>query len=232
MRFTGSPPAPDSLNVARPRAGDRATGGRMAALQRAWRRMVGRRVALRRARQLYTRHEPLRIDIGCGATPRPGFVGVDLHPAADIHWDLAWGLPFADETVVEIRSDHCFEHLELPRVVEVLRACHRVLVPGGQLDFSVPHIDPYLEAYARRDRDFLHEKIVDVPAEQAALYDTCFDRIAWLLLRSGEHRSLFDRESILHKTHLAGFHDVRTRDVDPDRDPDPRFSSVYVVATR
>jgi len=134
--------------------------------------------------------------------------------------------------VAEIRSDHCFEHLELPIVLDVLRECHRVLVPGGALDFTVPHIDPYLEAYQRRDFGFLRDKIVDVPSQQSELYGTCFDLIAWLLLRSGEHKSLFDRDSIVAKVRLAGFEDVQTRGYDPARDGDPRFSSVYVVAIK
>jgi len=141
-------------------------------------------------------------------------------------------LPFSDNSVTEIRSDHFLEHLELPLVVRVLKECYRVLVPGGILDFTVPHINPYLEAYEKNDLDFLKEKIHDIPQGQDVIYSTCFDRIAWLLLRSGEHKSLFDKESIISKVKLAGFSQVMTRDFDPKKDVNQRFSSVYVVAVK
>ena len=186
----------------------------------------------RQAKQLADGGEELWLDLGCGPIKRPGFVGIDLSLHADIQWDIRWGLPFNDNSVIEIRSDHFLEHLELPLVVKVLRECQRVLVSGGTLDFTVPHLDPYLDAYSRRDFDFLQEKIFDVPPRQEYLYNTCFDRIAWLLHRAGEHKSLFDRDSIVAKLRVAGFTDVATREFDPDRDTSQRFSSIYVVAIK
>ena len=159
-------------------------------------------------------------------------MGLDLSPDADIQWDIRWGLPFDDNSVIEIRSDHFLEHLELPMVVEVLRECRRVLVPGGMLYFTVPHLDPYVDAYLRRDWQFLKEKITDIPEGQEDLYSTCFDRIAWLLHRAGEHKSLFDRDSVIAKLRVVGFTDVRIREFDPNRDINWRFSSIYVGAVK
>jgi predicted SAM-dependent methyltransferase len=191
-----------------------------------------KRRGLRRAVRLQNQMDDLRLDLGCGPVKRPGFIGLDLFPKADIRWNIEWGLPFDDNSVVEIRSDHFLEHLDLPTVVEVLRECKRVLAPGGVLDFTVPHIDPYLDAYVRKDFDFLKDKIFDVPPRYEHLYTTCFDRISWLLHRAGEHKSLFDRESIVDKVKLAGFARVTTREFDVQRDTNPRFSSVYVVAVK
>ena len=64
------------------------------------------------------------------------------------------------------------------------------------------------------------------------LYNTCFDRISWLLLRSGEHKSMFDRESIVHKIHLAGFNQVKIDCFDPKIDLNQRFSSICVEAIK
>lgn len=191
-----------------------------------------KRHGIERAKQLANTVGELRLDLGCGSFKRSGFVGIDLLTMADIQWDIRWGLPLEDNSVTEIRSDHFFEHLELSDLVDVLRECRRVLVPGGVLDFTVPHFDPYLEAYLHKDFDYLKERIYDVPQGQEALYGTCFDRIAWLLYRSGEHKSLFDKESIVAKVKLAGFENVTTREFDPAKDTNPRFSSVYVVAIK
>ena len=184
------------------------------------------------ARRALRRNEPILLDVGCGADKRRGFLGVDLIRHADVWWNIKWGIPFPDESVSEIRSDHCFEHLDILDVIKTLRECHRVLKPGGKLDFTVPHLDPYLDAYLRRDTTFLAEKIEDIPAEVSRVLETPFDRIAWLLHRRGEHRSLFDKESILHKVRLAGFEEVSVRSFDPMADQLPRFSSVYVVARK
>jgi predicted SAM-dependent methyltransferase len=191
-----------------------------------------KRKGIKRATLLKGKDENVRLDLGCGSSKKPCFVGLDFSPDADIQWDIRWGLPFDDNSVIEIRSDHFLEHLELPMVVEVLRECRRVLVLGGVLNFTVPHINPYLDAYRRSDFKLLKEKIFDVPKEQEDLYNTCFDRISWLLYRSGEHKSLFDRESILAKVKLAGFASVTTREFDEIKDTNFRFSSIYVVAVK
>lgn len=191
-----------------------------------------RRRGLATAKRLYAEHSPLRLDLGCGGQARAGFVGVDLCPSADLHWNLCWGLPFPDESVAEIRSDHCLEHLPLKAVMTVLREAHRVLRRGGRLSFTIPHVDPYLDAYRRGDEAFLREKIFDVPAGTDVLYETPFDRIAWLLHRDGEHRSLFDAASIVAKVRRAGFGEAWTREYDAAQDIHPRFSSCYVEAIK
>jgi predicted SAM-dependent methyltransferase len=191
-----------------------------------------KRIGLNRVTQLKDQGGALKIDLGCGPLRRSDFVGLDLSPGADVQWDIRWGLPFDDSSVIEIRSDHFLEHLEVSMVVNVLRECRRVLIPGGILDFSVPHIDPYIDAYIRKDSEFLREKIFDVPQGQEQLFNTCFDRITWLLYRSGEHKSMFDKESIIAKVKLAGFKNVRTREFDEQRDKNFRFSSIYVVAQK
>jgi len=188
--------------------------------------------SLKFAKYLVESNAEIRLDLGCGPSARRGFIGIDISPGTDIQWDLKRGIPFKDNTVLEISSDHFFEHLELPVVVEILRECHRVLVPEGTLDFTVPHFDPYIEAYLSKNFNFLKEKIFDIPAEREALYSTCFDRIAWLLHRSGEHKAFFDKESILAKVKLAGFVNVSTRETDPSKDRNYRFSSINIVAIK
>lgn len=173
-----------------------------------------------------------RLDLGCGIIKRPGFLGIDINSQADIQWDLRAGIPFPDCSVAEIRSDHFFEHLNLPFVVTTFKECNRVLIPGGIFDFTVPHFDAYLDAYLRKDFEFLKKHIYDIPNGQEDYYNTCFDRISWLLLRGGEHTSLFDKQSLFAKLELAGFSRVSTREHDDKRDINRRFSSIYMEAIK
>ena len=71
--------------------------------------------------------------------------------------------------IAKAPSDHFLEHLGLPLVSAVLRECHRVLRPSGILDFTVPHFDPSISAYLRRDFDLLKETIYDIPKDHEAL---------------------------------------------------------------
>lgn len=191
-----------------------------------------RKRSLKYAHHLAKTSAEIKLDLGCGASKRPGFIGLDLNKAADLQWNILWGLPFDENSVFEIRSDHFFEHLELSDVVRIFSECRRILVPGGTLDFTVPHFDPYVDAYLRRDYKFLRERITDIPEGQEDLYGTCFDLISWLLHRSGEHRSMFDRDSILHKLKMAGFKKITIREFDPNIDVNWRFSSINVVAVK
>lgn len=173
-----------------------------------------------------------KLDLGCGPTKRYGYIGIDFSSNADIQWDLRFGIPCDDNSISIIRSDHFFEHLSIDELMDILKDCRRVLIKGGVLDFSVPHINPYISAYLENDFEFLKEKIHDIPDGKDDLFNTCFDRVVWLLHRSGEHKSMFDTESILEKVKLSGFNMVHTREYDPNKDNDPRFSSIYVVAIK
>jgi len=47
-----------------------------------------KRKGIKRAVQLKSKGGSLRLNLGCGPSKRPGFVGLDLSPDADIQWDI------------------------------------------------------------------------------------------------------------------------------------------------
>jgi len=54
-----------------------------------------------------------RVNIGCGYRPIPGWVNIELASSPDYHfWDCRRGLPFSDNTVTAIYSEHVFEHFD------------------------------------------------------------------------------------------------------------------------
>lgn len=88
-----------------------------------------------------TARELLRLDLGCGAKPQPGFMGVDIAPLESV-WvhDLRktpW--PWPDGSVAEVRCAHFFEHLEGDERLAFMDECYRILVPGGPLTIVCPH---------------------------------------------------------------------------------------------
>jgi hypothetical protein len=88
---------------------------------------------------------PLRLNIGCGQRPRPGFYGVDrvALPGVDIVADLNEPLAeLPDGCVVEVYTRHTLEHVE--RLLDLLVEIHRVTQPGGRVEVVVPHFsNPY-----------------------------------------------------------------------------------------
>lgn len=89
----------------------------------------------------------LKLNLGCGPTRREGFLGVDIgnYPEVDIRQDaLEYLRSLPDQSVTEVYSSHFLEHLDPEVFLELLRQVYRVLIPGGQTRFIVPHFsNPY-----------------------------------------------------------------------------------------
>jgi SAM-dependent methyltransferase len=81
----------------------------------------------------------MKIEIGGGTTPRgDGFINLDCLQCADIHINLETDpLPFDDDSVDEVYSAHCLEHVNnaVGVLVEVLRVCKL----GAFVELRFPH---------------------------------------------------------------------------------------------
>src|SRR5256885_15595045 len=112
------------------------TLGQELSTQRSHRRAVRKAAALT---------YPIKLNLGSGLRPRhvDGWVNVDVNSDADLQLDLREPLPFPDESVSEIYTEHFLEHLSYPNlddstawdvetpdrpshVLSLLRECRRV----------------------------------------------------------------------------------------------------------
>lgn len=85
---------------------------------------------------------PIRLDLGAGNYPQPGFVRMDQDPcngATDIVWDITNGIPLPDYSVSELYTSHCLEHFTATDVHFILQEIWRVCAPGAKLTIKVPH---------------------------------------------------------------------------------------------
>lgn len=83
---------------------------------------------------------PTKLNLGCGQTKLPGYLGVDKIKTAqvDIVHDLdVRPYPFADSSVAEIVADNVLEHVAslLPTMEEI----YRLLEPNGIIKIRVPY---------------------------------------------------------------------------------------------
>jgi predicted SAM-dependent methyltransferase len=109
------------------------------------------RAALKRVRR-YSGNS-LRLNVGCGKNFKQGWINIDLGKEADLQLDVREPLPFADESVSTVYSEHFFEHLEYPdEARHFLKESLRVLQPGGRFSVGVPDTEWLVTAYAGEDR--------------------------------------------------------------------------------
>lgn len=83
-----------------------------------------------------TDNEPLRLNVGAGACPIPGYVNLDIKSGTPI-----WELPYDDGTVDEIRASHVLEHVSYIKTTEVLAHWHAKLKDGGIVKIAVPNLE-------------------------------------------------------------------------------------------
>ena len=84
--------------------------------------------------------EPVRIDLGCGAAKREGFIGLDFVdlPAVDHVLDLTRDrYPFDDSSVDGVFSAHFLEHIEAPN--HVFSEIGRIAKDGARIEFWTPY---------------------------------------------------------------------------------------------
>lgn len=81
----------------------------------------------------------LKVDIGGGLNPYPGYTTVDLRPGSTYVWDLNRGIPLPDNSVGVLHASHILEHLH--DKTKIMSEIHRVLAHGGWAFIEVPSTD-------------------------------------------------------------------------------------------
>lgn len=205
------------------------------------------RAGCRIARRLSTRAEGVKLNLGSGLHPKPGWINVDLFaPTADARLDLRRPLPFPDGCAAYIYVEHFFEHLNYPQVIDsmgwdleqpgvasealrFLRESRRVLAPGGVLDIVVPDTEGMIDEYVQRGRR---------PASGVDWWgprwcDTALHRVNYLFRQGREHKYAYDEETISRVLASVGFIGVRRRAFDPAIDaPNHEIGSLCIVAQK
>jgi predicted SAM-dependent methyltransferase len=80
------------------------------------------------------------INLGCGRKKYEGYINIDANPNAqpDILRDIEKGLPFDDNSVDYIISEHFLEHVNPDNLHFVMREIWRVLKFGCHAQIKVP----------------------------------------------------------------------------------------------
>ena len=81
----------------------------------------------------------MKINLGCGDTRVPGFLGVDRYraAAAEVLCDIERSLPFRDSSIEELHLDNLIEHVL--DVTALVRELVRVARDGARITIVTPH---------------------------------------------------------------------------------------------
>jgi glycosyltransferase involved in cell wall biosynthesis len=81
----------------------------------------------------------LKVDIGGGLNPYPGYFTIDLRQNSNIVHDLNNGIPLPDNSVGVLNASHILEHLH--DKTKIMSEIHRVLAHGGWAFIEIPSTD-------------------------------------------------------------------------------------------
>lgn len=151
----------------------------------------------------------VKLHLGCGDRHLNGWLNVDL-AGSDLNLDIARGkLPFADGQFETIISQHVIEHLSIKdELIPLLRECHRVMKPGGELWLATPDMEKVARSYIEhKNADMVADRKTRLPhwdmggmPSQQFMNDMFHQQL--------EHRNLFDLELLQWTLAQAGFTNV------------------------
>ena len=82
------------------------------------------------------------LDVGCGRSKRPGFIGMDksakFNPGI-VHDLEVFPYPLEDESCLTIVAAHIIEHIKPWLFIDVMNELWRIIKPEGQLAIVVPY---------------------------------------------------------------------------------------------
>jgi predicted SAM-dependent methyltransferase len=130
----------------------------------------------------------VRVNLGSGLLPLPGYVNVDAHEDADIKGDFRkLNLKDVDEALMS----HALEHISHTETIEVLERIRSWLNPGGKITVEVP----------------------DMKAIMANPGPNWLTDIYGVQSHDGEHhRAGFMAHTLEHSLHRAGFKNVSSKE--------------------
>src|SRR5262249_41801669 len=155
------------------------------------------------------------LNIGCGTCGKPGWVNLDFCPSPGVNcvYDCRRGLPFTDNSVRSIFTEHFFEHIDYTEEVPLfLSECCRVLEPGGLIRVVVPDAEKYLQAYCADGwKDMIRVRPLNPDLSDVhfgSQFSTKMEVVNAMFRQYFEHKFAWDFETLQFVLNRYGFCDI------------------------
>jgi len=94
---------------------------------------------------------PIKLEVGTGQNPNPGYVHLDIDPGfphLEIVCDMSKEpIPVPDNSCSELLANHVIEHIPWRQLPFIIKEWFRVLQPGGKLFFRTPDLEFICRTY-------------------------------------------------------------------------------------
>jgi len=185
-------------------------------------------------------------NVGCGSWGLKDWINVDLgnHENVSYRFDCSKSVPFADDSVKGLFTEHFFEHLDYDTEVPFfLKDCHRALQKGGVMRIVVPDAEKYLFGYVQPGWDYLKQtRPLDNDLNDLLMgmqYQTKMQLINEVFRQGGQHKYAWDFETMRLSLLKAGFTEIYKMAFLESKDPhlkidqeSRRPESLYVEAIK
>ena len=171
------------------------------------------RLRTRNNHRNYAGKTDLLVNVGAGDSGKDGWINVDGADGVGVNClaDARNRLPFDDNSVRGIFSEHFFEHIDYVHDAPTfLRECFRTLQPGGVLRLIVPDLERYFRAYAESDWTAF-ARIRPLDGDHRAdhhygwTYNTQMELINFVLRQGQQHKFAYDFATMEFLMKKCGF---------------------------
>lgn len=166
----------------------------------------------------------MKLNLGCGPTSIPGFLGVDHRSNIGNLTEDAFTLPSIEPSSVdEIFASHVLEHACFDRTIDVLRRWHEILKPGGLLWVLVPdfrRVPRYLNdcEAGKITFEYFNSRIFGNAGVAKEMYGDLPSLTRGIrMYELAFHRAVFTPSILTALLQNAGFSDIRRQSAIPYR---------------
>jgi len=164
-----------------------------------------------------------KLEIGCGYNPQPGYIHMDVRKLSQV--DIVCNfekdkLPYPDNSLSEILTNHVIEHISYRSLPFVLSEWNRVLCSGGRIFMRTPNLEFICKSYLE------NKTTKEWPADEKYVKDNLASEVTsgwWANIKlfagqdyeSNFHHLCFDFNMAKELLERYGFHKVKQLNIQP-----------------
>jgi predicted SAM-dependent methyltransferase len=156
----------------------------------------------------FAAHAIRKLHLGCGDHLLHGWLNTDLQPRVPgvQQLDASKPLPFADDSVDYVFSEHVIEHMPYPQGCSLLAECLRILKPGGVMRIATPDL-AFLIGLYQTDKSAIQQAFLDWSKERFLHWAPTADATFVInnAVRDWGHQFIYDDKVLRRALAEAGF---------------------------